>query len=177
MTLKTISELEHEARRSSASQWLEQWGPAALVLRPPADRLERAALSLGGRSTQAQGGVGTLDEILVMLRAFCELQVFPLTPRVRACIEVGRGLDQTVILTDPSVSKHHATLFLNADRGWEIIDEGSLNGTSVNGAVVTHRFLLSDGDVIGLGDVALVFLEASSLHAQLLSLPRRERAR
>lgn len=80
-------------------------------------------------------------------------QVFPLR---RQSTSIGRGKDTNLLLPDISVSRHHATLQqLDADT-YGIIDEGSQNGTKVNGKHVKKRKLKS-GDQIQIGKFLIVF--------------------
>ncbi|HEY8207138.1 MAG TPA: sigma 54-interacting transcriptional regulator, partial [Myxococcaceae bacterium] len=57
---------------------------------------------------------------------------------------------------DPSVSRQHAEVLLT-DGEARIVDLGSHNGVRVNGEAVTGSQVLQGGDVVMLGDVALVF--------------------
>jgi hypothetical protein len=80
-------------------------------------------------------------------------QVFPLR---RESTSIGRGKDTNLLLPDISVSRHHATLQqLDADT-YGIIDEGSQNGTKVNGKPIKKRKLKS-GDQIQIGKFLIVF--------------------
>lgn len=75
----------------------------------------------------------------------------------RAVITLGRRLDNTVILDDPRVSRHHAQLRQRYGR-WVLYDLGSASGTMVN----NHRVdecLLRPGDVISLAGVTLIYGE------------------
>jgi hypothetical protein len=68
---------------------------------------------------------------------------------------IGRDDDNMLILTDKSVSRHHAkVLFTGSD--FEIQDLGSTNKVIVNGQFV-QRVVLKNGDIIGLGEVVLYF--------------------
>ncbi len=78
-------------------------------------------------------------------------------------ISIGRMEDNDVVLEDPLVSRYHAFLF-REDEHFVIEDLGSANGTFVNDVRIDTSRALHDGDVIGLGDVLLVF-EASEAHA------------
>ena len=68
---------------------------------------------------------------------------------------VGRSADCDVVLTDPTVSKHHIEL---RPRGGDVVlvDLGSTNGTRVNDLVVRDRVLV-DGDAIRVGATVLRF--------------------
>lgn len=68
---------------------------------------------------------------------------------------LGRFEQRTIPLSDASISTKHACLFYNMGI-WGISDEGSKNGTFVNGHAVAEQALV-DGDKITLGQVELVF--------------------
>ena len=61
----------------------------------------------------------------------------------------GRHKDSTIVLADPGVSRLHATLRWEGD-GFVLQDEGSRNGTQVNGQR-TDQHALADGDRFRLG--------------------------
>ena len=69
---------------------------------------------------------------------------------------VGRGAENAIRLdADTTVSSRHAVLDTRADGLW-VEDEGSTNGTFVNGARVTSARLLQPGDVIRIGHTDLL---------------------
>ena len=65
-------------------------------------------------------------------------------------LRIGREPDNDIVVSDLSVSSRHAEL-RNVAGGYRIVDLGSTNGTFVNEQRVTAA-LLSDGDMVGLGD-------------------------
>jgi ABC-type multidrug transport system ATPase subunit len=69
--------------------------------------------------------------------------------------KIGRATDNDIVIPDVLASRHHATL-VPGPSGTEIRDERSINGTFVNGARVESK-VLSDGDVVTIGNVDLVF--------------------
>lgn len=69
--------------------------------------------------------------------------------------KIGRATDNDIVIPDVLASRHHATL-VPGPSGTEIRDERSINGTFVNGARVESQ-ILSDGDVVTIGNVDLVF--------------------
>lgn len=69
---------------------------------------------------------------------------------------IGRSSSNQIVLTDASVSSHHARLTPRAD-GFVITDLGSRNGTTVNGERVTGSRLLRGGEAIGIGEALLDF--------------------
>jgi ABC transport system ATP-binding/permease protein len=70
-------------------------------------------------------------------------------------ISVGRATDNDVVVSDVLASRHHATV-LPTDRGAEIKDAGTINGTFVNGVRI-EAAPLQEGDVVTIGNVDLVF--------------------
>lgn len=69
-------------------------------------------------------------------------------PLLRKALLVGRSEDCDIVLRFPNVSAHHCRLALE-DGYWFVGDEGSRNGTRVNGARVRRKRLLP-GDVLAL---------------------------
>jgi len=72
-------------------------------------------------------------------------------------IRIGRELDNTLRVSDPSISRHHAVMRRTAV-GYEIQDLGSSNGVLVNGARVQSS-PLSDADRITLGQLHMTFVD------------------
>jgi pSer/pThr/pTyr-binding forkhead associated (FHA) protein len=74
---------------------------------------------------------------------------------------LGRGGDNTIVIPDLSVSRHHATIRREAG-GFVVLDMGSGNGTRINGRPA-GRHELQTGDIIDLGDTSLQFVEAGGI--------------
>ncbi|OBG71871.1 MULTISPECIES: ATP-binding cassette domain-containing protein [unclassified Mycobacterium] len=68
---------------------------------------------------------------------------------------IGRALDNDIVVHDVLASRHHAFL-TPTPAGAEIRDAQSSNGTFVNGVKVGSA-MLTDGDVVTIGNVDLVF--------------------
>ncbi|CAG7119380.1 ATP-binding cassette domain-containing protein [Mycobacterium avium subsp. paratuberculosis] len=68
---------------------------------------------------------------------------------------IGRALNNDIVIHDVLASRHHA-FFTPTPTGAEIRDANSSNGTFVNGVRVGAA-ALSDGDVVTIGNVDLVF--------------------
>ncbi|MGD2058277.1 MAG: DUF3662 domain-containing protein [Anaerolineales bacterium] len=79
---------------------------------------------------------------------------FPLS---RPVINIGRRLDNHLIIDDQRISRTHAQIRIRAGR-FEIFDLNSSAGTRVNGRMVSHH-ILQPGDVIALADTRLVYGE------------------
>ncbi len=73
----------------------------------------------------------------------------------RAVTTIGRASDRAIVVDDPEVSRRHAEIRRAGDR-YVLADNGSTNGTRVNGEVVT-QVELQDGDEIGVGSAVLRF--------------------
>jgi len=86
-----------------------------------------------------------------------EEQVFPLESRV---MRIGRHDDNDIMLAGPTVSARHATVRCETV-GVVIEDEGSLNGTFVNGRRVEQQ-LLEDGDQVQIGPHLLLYVPPAS---------------
>jgi adenylate cyclase len=74
---------------------------------------------------------------------------------------LGRHPDNTIQLLDRIVSKNHCHINL-ADGRYVLVDQGSLNGTYVNGERVQGTRLLASEDEITLGSTKLVFSSAAA---------------
>ena len=62
---------------------------------------------------------------------------------VDEAITIGRGSDNTIVVTDPSISTHHAQFLMEGDT-YRLKDLDSTNGTRVNGKPVTETVLRFD---------------------------------
>jgi pSer/pThr/pTyr-binding forkhead associated (FHA) protein len=71
---------------------------------------------------------------------------------------IGRSASADIAFDDSSVSRHHAAVMARMDGYVEVLDDGSLNGTFVNGERV-RRQVLEHGDVLTLGARSLRYLE------------------
>ncbi len=80
------------------------------------------------------------------------VKVFPLT---QAVINIGRRMDNQLVIDDPRISRSHAQLRAIKGR-YVIFDLNSTGGTYVNGQRISQS-VLYPGDVISLAGVALVF--------------------
>jgi pSer/pThr/pTyr-binding forkhead associated (FHA) protein len=86
-------------------------------------------------------------------------------PLTRAVINIGRRLDNDLVVDDPRVSRHHAQLRAIKNR-YVLFDLNSSGGTFINGQR-TSQTVLYPGDVISLAGVSLIF-------GQDVPLPQRD---
>jgi len=77
----------------------------------------------------------------------------------RDWLTIGRDPSNDIVINDPQVSRQHARI---TRQGQMVVieDLGSTNGSFANGVRLTGPHVLSNGDVIGLGDgVTLTYYE------------------
>ncbi|MGC8878664.1 MAG: NBR1-Ig-like domain-containing protein [Anaerolineae bacterium] len=69
-------------------------------------------------------------------------------------VTIGRVSDNSIVIDDPQISRHHASITFEGGQ-WVLRDLGSTNGTTLNGQPVTVPVVVRDGDMIGLGEMAM----------------------
>jgi HD-GYP domain-containing protein (c-di-GMP phosphodiesterase class II) len=87
-------------------------------------------------------------------------------------MRIGTNEELEVVLTDATVSPHHATLAYGM-LGWSLTDEGSAAGTFLNGVPVTSAQKVELNDVIHCGKSGLrvVLVEEATVRIRNSSLP------
>jgi hypothetical protein len=84
---------------------------------------------------------------------------------------IGRGEQNNLILMDGIASRKHA-LLKKTDRGYEIADLGSANGTFLNGEKINAATAVWDGDLILIGGTNMRISGASRpAEADIMSAP------
>jgi hypothetical protein len=123
------------------------------LLPAPPDRLRAGGTRTFARAALASpaGGLSPDGPSLVVLEGAAAGRRWPLVegPQV-----VGRGLEADVVLPDPSVSRRHAELFLEAG-AVGLRDLGSRHGLRAGGRRVRRRRALHGGEEIVLGAARL----------------------
>lgn len=74
-------------------------------------------------------------------------------------VSAGRHPSSDIFLDDVTVSRKHAG-FLRRENGFEIVDQGSLNGTYVNGDRVDSA-RLNGGDEVRIGKFTFVYYSSA----------------
>jgi sigma-B regulation protein RsbU (phosphoserine phosphatase) len=82
-----------------------------------------------------------------------EPSAFPLGPRR---VTIGRAAANDIVLSDQFSSSCHAVI-APTERGYALVDQGSKNGTFVNGRRVTGEMDLARGDEIIIGSTRFYF--------------------
>ncbi len=83
--------------------------------------------------------------------------IFELTEEITT---LGREPDRDIVVEAQYVSRHHCQ-FEKIENSFRVVDQGSHNGTSVNGVPVTER-TLTTGDRISFGGASFLFTDPSS---------------
>jgi hypothetical protein len=111
--------------------------------------------SLGPTNNMPQRELAEVDNDHIPDNAFVIVngrKVFPLKDRV---VNIGRRLENQLVIDDPRISRTHAQLRVIKGR-YVIFDLNSTGGTFINGQR-TSQTALYPGDVISLAGVTLVF--------------------
>ncbi|MDO9348164.1 MAG: DUF3662 domain-containing protein, partial [Anaerolineales bacterium] len=103
---------------------------------------------------EAADRVGAAHEIIPG-NAFLIVQGTRIFPLTRSVINVGRRLDNHVVIDDPRISRNHAQLRAVKGR-YMLFDLNSTGGTYVNNQWM-NQSILYPGDVISLAGVMLIF--------------------
>lgn len=81
-------------------------------------------------------------------------------------ITIGRTSDNNVSLPeDTNISRYHARIEQREDGFW-LIDQGSSNGSAVNGTPVENEMLLENGDTILLGGSSEILFETDEVEEE-----------
>jgi hypothetical protein len=83
---------------------------------------------------------------------------YPLDPMRQTAVSVGRSSESDIVLNDGRASRHHADIRWDG-RHWAVVDNGSTNGTYVNGLRVHGPYDLRVGDRITIGETTMVLRE------------------
>ena len=104
---------------------------------------------------QIETGDNNIDNNAIPENAFLIIEGVKVFPLKTPVINIGRRLDNTLVIDDPRVSRNHAQLRAIKGR-YVLFDLNSTGGTFVNGQR-TNQSVLYPGDVISLAGMALIF--------------------
>ena len=94
----------------------------------------------------------------------------PLNPRTQPVTSVGRSSKCDIRLNDQRASRHHCDIWWNG-HAWEVTDQGSTNGTYLNGVQIQGPRELRLGDRITVGETTMVLREPTSQAAAPMAPP------
>jgi len=83
---------------------------------------------------------------------------------------IGRTSDSEIQIDDTSISRRHAEVEVRADGSLWLTDLGSANGTAVNSEPIRKPTVLSDGDLVQVGNVEM----RVQIEGQPARKPRRD---
>jgi hypothetical protein len=170
-TMPSVKQLRPFAL-ATLDAFLEATGPVVLVQQPPEPVFQQVALRLNEARTVGMAHRSRLvDRLIIMLKGFDALEVHFLQPHQDGQqFTVGRMEGCDLVVPDPSVSKHHATLRWHAQAGdCSVRDVGSMNGTWLNATALgpEQEAMLHDGGSLAFGDAQFLYLRTETLHAHL----------
>ena len=103
----------------------------------------------------------SVTQITIPENVFLIFEGVKAIPINQAVVSIGRGHDNTIVLDDPRISRHHLEIRLINDR-FIVFDLHSTGGTFVNGQRASQA-MLYPGDLISLAGVNLVFIKDRQL--------------
>jgi hypothetical protein len=98
-----------------------------------------------GNTTELAGAAA--ETLAAVERVGADFPLLPLT-------SLGRSPTNTIVLNDTFCSQDHALVTWRGGQWW-LEDRHSSNGTLLNGEPITGPVVVSSGDVIGIGRIAL----------------------
>lgn len=168
-----IRALREDARTLSLEAFEDRHGAAFLLL-TAADLAaprgpESTEVHLEDDAPRAGDSTASLSLIAYPLRAR--------TPSPSPLITIGRSRDGDVVIPDASISRLHAIVRDGRGGPWKLLDAGSTNGTTVNGANAPQQGTgnaidLKTGDNVRIGQVELTFLHTQALLGFIARLER-----
>ena len=97
-------------------------------------------------------------------------QQYTLDPAQQPVLSVGRSSGCQIVLNDHRASRHHADFSWDG-RQWTVVDQGSTNGTYVNGMRVHSPYDLRLGDRVTIGETTMVMRQPVAQPAPMAAGP------
>jgi len=85
-------------------------------------------------------------------------------------ISIGRSADNDINVLDPFCSGKHAYIY-PSEEGWAVRDNGSKNGTFLNGKKIKAEVELKKGDEVLVGSTRIVFDKEIPTHVEMTEAP------
>ncbi len=137
-------------------------------------QLEELVADLPGRSAFVRAlsaAVRCVSRLTALLEdAWREPRTLQLALPVGSIVTLGRSRECDCVLTDPTVSRRHASVRYR-DGGWWLRDLGSFNGTYINGCRVLDEVEVRAGDWVSLGATSYRLCPPTRLRARLVPDP------
>ena len=97
-----------------------------------------------------------LDVLMVYSTSYKKNTVWQSVPLSDEIAEICIGRGEDVSLNDTAVSRRHASFF-HAEKGWAIIDHGSLNGVYLNNTKLAEPAYLNSMDVVRIAGYLFIY--------------------
>ena len=117
---------------------------------------EAAGVATAGAAGAAAGSRGQQAAVPRLIDTKTN-EVYPLSGRQ---VIAGRGQDCGIVVADINASRHHALFTQEAHGVWVVSDQGSTNGTLLNGHPISGPEALYEGDRVTMGLTQFVFTMA-----------------
>src|SRR5713226_8711765 len=89
-------------------------------------------------------------------------------------VTIGRGAENAVVLNEAGVSRLHARIQRQGAQ-WMLLDNGSANGTELNGMTIGKPSPLRSGDKIGVGNILFEFaVQGDGAETRISSTPAEQ---
>jgi len=85
-------------------------------------------------------------------------------------ISMGRSEDNDIPILDPFCSGHHAFIY-PSEKGYVVRDNGSKNGTFLNGKKIQAETKLERGDEVLIGSTRIIFDKGLSTNVEVMEAP------
>jgi hypothetical protein len=88
-------------------------------------------------------------------------------------VTIGRGAENAVVLNEAGVSRLHARIQRQGAQ-WMLLDNGSANGTELNGSTIAKPSPLRSGDKIGVGKILFEFaVQGDAAETRVTAAPQK----
>src|SRR5438105_4853142 len=88
-------------------------------------------------------------------------------------VTIGRGAENAVVLNEAGVSRLHARIQRQGAQ-WMLLDNGSANGTELNGMTIGKPSPLRSGDKIGVGNILFEFaVQGDAQETRVTAAPQK----
>ncbi len=112
------------------------------------------------------GRLDSPDDCTIMALGYSDMRWSNVALQRGGTVSIGRAQDNTLRLSSPMVSGHHAAIVGDAQGRFFVQDLNSYNGTYVMGTPVTSPRQLMPGDIVSLALSTIVFTGASLLYSE-----------
>lgn len=80
-------------------------------------------------------------------------------------LKIGRSHENDIVIDDPSVSRQHASIWIN-DSEYSLQDNGSSNGTYINGKIIKGATRLNRHDILKVGNSLVPWMNYIGSHSE-----------